>query len=71
MKVIQDIFYTNEKDLNRSLDIYLPDCESFPVFVYFHGGGIEGGSKDMGEQIPKELTDNGICFVSAEYRMYP
>ncbi len=71
MKIIKDVFYTNEKDLQRSLDIYLPDCEKFPVFVYIHGGGLEAGSKDMGEQIPKELTDRGICFVSVEYRMYP
>lgn len=71
MKILKDVFYTKENDLRRSLDIYLPDCEEFPVFIYFHGGGLVNGSKDMGEIIPKEITDRGICFVSAEYRMYP
>ena len=29
----------------QRLDIHLPECESFPVFIYFHGGGFESGDK--------------------------
>jgi hypothetical protein len=71
MKVIKDIYYSSNKSENHNLDIYMPDCNSFPVYIYFHGGGIESGSKDIGEQIPKEIAEAGICFVSVNYRMYP
>lgn len=71
MKLIKDIFYTKDNDPMRSLDIYLPDKESFPVFVYFHGGGIEGGDKKSGEKIWTKLAEDGICVVNANYRLYP
>ena len=44
MKIIENLHYTkrnNETDLAK---IYLPEKESFPVFLYFHGGGLERGS---------------------------
>ncbi len=43
MKKILDVCYSPEHQ--QLLDIYLPDCESFPVFLYFHGGGLEAGDK--------------------------
>ncbi len=65
-----DIKYSeHEKCL---LDIFLPpSAENSPVYVYFHGGGIEGGSRKIDAKIPEFFTDNGIVFVSVEYRMYP
>ncbi len=57
---------------NQMLDIYLPDsADEFKVFVYFHGGGIAGGDKAVNEVFAKELCDNGIALISANYRMYP
>jgi len=68
MKKYTDIKYGEYSD--NLLDIHLPDCTEFPVFVYFHGGGIETGSKE--NFIAAEyLTNRGIAFVSANYRMYP
>ena len=71
MKVIQDISYRDGFD-ECFLDICLPDeAKEFPVFVYFHGGGLEAGSAKSMEHVAKRLTENGVCFVSVEYRKYP
>lgn len=70
MKTIADICYSTEA--NQYLDIYLPECSSFPVFLYFHGGGIERGDKAQNfDLFISHLTDRGIAVVSANYRMYP
>lgn len=52
----------------QALDLYLPDCDHFPVFVYIHGGGFENGSKKM-DFIPA-LCEKGVAVVSGEYRKY-
>lgn len=69
MKTIRDICYNAHK---QYLDIHLPDCNSFPVFLYFHGGGLEEGDKAQRFNLFIEyLTSHGIAVVSANYRMYP
>lgn len=70
MKSYTDICYS--KEANQYLDVHLPECDSFPVLLYFHGGGIEHGDKAGGVQVFIEyLTAHGIAVVSANYRMYP
>lgn len=72
MKAVKDIFYTENNDKRQTLDIFLPETDSFKVFIYFHGGGLCGGSKNgFGGKFAEYLTERGICVVSAEYRMYP
>lgn len=72
MKEIKNVFYAGNCDDRQTLDIYLPECDSFKVFVYFHGGGLCGGSKNgYGGKFAEYLTSRDICVVSAEYRMYP
>ena len=48
MREYRDIQYSIHGEYTL-LDMYLPDCDEFPVFVYFHGGGLEsygrGGRK--------------------------
>jgi len=70
MKTIENICYTTAAHPRHKLDIHLPDAEHFPVFVYFHGGGLKNGDKAGHPFIP-ELTAQGIAVVSANYRMYP
>ena len=69
MKSVLDLKYGNLPD--QILDIHLPDCEEFPVFLYFHGGGIESGGKGLPDTMKKYFTDHGIAIASANYRMYP
>lgn len=70
MKSITDVCYSEAAQ--QYLDIHLPENDSFPVFLYFHGGGLEHGDKAGGFQMFIEhLTARGIAVVSANYRMYP
>ena len=66
MNIYENIKY-GESDV-QILDVYIPDCEQFPVFVYIHGGGFENGSKKM-NFIPA-LCEKGVAVVSGEYRKY-
>ena len=71
MKVIKDICYSVTQYPEMSLDIYLPDKDSFKVFVYFHGGGLERGDRKRAEKFAEIVTAQGIALVSVDYRMYP
>lgn len=70
MKSIFDLCYSEVA--NQCLDIHLPDsAQACPLFIYFHGGGLEAGDKKDQEPIFRYLTDHGIAVVSANYRLYP
>lgn len=57
--------YMKEKNL---LDIYYPEGEhKVPVVIWFHGGGLTGGQKE----IPSALKNKGFCVVGVGYRLSP
>lgn len=48
------------------LDVYYPtDVKDAPVVVWFHGGGIIGGSKE----IPALLENSGMVVIGVNYRL--
>jgi acetyl esterase/lipase len=50
------------------LDIYYPkNVNNFPTVVWFHGGGLTGGEKE----IPLALKNKGICVIGVGYRLSP
>ncbi|MBI1267046.1 MAG: alpha/beta hydrolase fold domain-containing protein [Cryomorphaceae bacterium] len=50
------------------LDIYYPaTIKDFATVVWFHGGGLSGGEKE----IPADLREKGVCVVAVNYRLYP
>ena len=50
------------------LDIYYPvNIEDFATIVWFHGGGLTEGNKE----IPETLKEKGVCIVGVNYRLYP
>ncbi len=50
------------------LDIYYPtNKKAFATVVWFHGGGLKGGNK----QIADRLKRQGIAVVAVNYRLYP
>lgn len=69
MKFIENVPYTQVQHPQQVLDVYIPEHDSFPVFVYFHGGGITAGDK-KGVFI-EDIVKQGIAVVSANYRLYP
>lgn len=71
MKVIKDIPYCESTHPLQALDLYLPDGENFPTFVYFHGGGLEKGDKAKAARVGVFLAERGIAYATANYRMYP
>ncbi|MEA4935212.1 MAG: alpha/beta hydrolase [Paludibacter sp.] len=64
-------------DINRSdnyiaesciLDVYYPtDIKGFPTVIWFHGGSLTGGNKE----IPSALKEKGIGIVAVNYRLSP
>ena len=73
MKAIKDIAYAENGNPAQTLDLYLPDERDFPIFIYFHGGGLEHGDKgNAGSPLMASyLTQRGVALASANYRMYP
>ena len=70
MKIVRDIPYAEDFPL-QNLDVFMPEGKAEKVFLYFHGGGLERGSKASGDRFADYLTERGIAVVSANYRMYP
>lgn len=71
-KLDSDISYSRKTDTysreRLKLDVYYPDsAENVPVVVWFHGGGLTGGQKE----IPVGLRDAGYVVVGVNYRLVP
>ena len=77
LKSERDIEYRkNTAQQRNKLDFIYPKkkvYEKAPLFIYIHGGGNTGGSKNVvykkGNLIIKELTDAGIAVASIDYRV--
>lgn len=70
MKIHNDIPYLANASQMQLLDLYLPDQDNFDTILWFHGGGIEGGSR-KDNIYAESVVQKGFAFVSVEYRMYP
>lgn len=71
-KWARDVAYSVKTDayaLERlKLDVYYPDVQKDnPVVVWFHGGGLEAGAKE----VPMELRRKGYVVVGVNYRLLP
>lgn len=50
------------------LDIYYPrNTKHFSTVIWFHGGGLTGGNKE----IPEQLQNKDLCVVGVGYRLAP
>jgi acetyl esterase/lipase len=50
------------------LDVHYPvGIKDFPTVVWFHGGGLTGGKRN----VPEQLSEQGIAVVAVEYRLSP
>lgn len=50
------------------LDVYYPKgSKDFSTVVWFHGGGLKSGNRE----VPEELKQQGIAVVAVNYRLHP
>lgn len=55
-------------DPKCQLDLYLPKGKKdFATVIWFHGGGLTGGAKE----VPERLMKQGIAVIAAGYRLSP
>lgn len=73
-KTIPDLPYRTGEHLTPyikercRLDLYYPvDKTDFPTVVWFHGGGLTGGSKS----VPEKLKGLGMAVAAVNYRLHP
>lgn len=72
MKSVLDIVYDHRYERDCKLDLYYPDSNpTGKILIYFHGGGLEGGDKVDLLDCAQYLTQHGVTFISANYRLYP
>jgi acetyl esterase/lipase len=63
--IIQSDNYIKERCV---LDTYYPtNIKNFATIVWFHGGGLTGGEKE----IPEALKEKGFAVVGVNYRLSP
>lgn len=75
-KLLENIHYypTNSVKLDTYieercvLDVYYPaNKQGFATIVWFHGGGLSAGQKE----IPEALKNKGVAVIGVNYRLYP
>lgn len=73
-ETVSNILYRGEEGLTDyarercRLDLYRPtDAKDFATVVWFHGGGLTNGNKE----IPRQLKERGFAVVGATYRLHP
>lgn len=67
-KVLKDVAYGDHHQ--QTFDAWVPKGKGpFPLIVYIHGGGFEGGDKEQVDQrLVKQALDKEVAFVSLNYR---
>ena len=68
----------DEEDTKTRLDLFIPDGEDWPVVVFIHGGGWNGGDKDLRvgrkdvyRNIGRYFASHGIGAAVINYRLLP
>lgn len=67
-----DIPYAVRSDAPLYVDLFVPDevpCRA--TLIWFHGGGLEAGSRKDQDVLAQDLCGHGVAMVSVEYRMFP
>lgn len=71
-RTIENIPYAKSDDTYAQerckLDLYYPvNAKGFKTLVWFHGGGLTGGSKF----IPEQFKNSGFALIAVNYRLLP
>src|SRR5262249_53427933 len=69
-RVHRDVAYVEHAAAQQKLDIYAPPGgRQMPVVMFVHGGEWTKGDKSEVSYKPRLLNENGIIFVSINYRL--
>ncbi len=82
LRVMSDLSYRPDTTVDAyakercKLDLFLPPAsseagKSFPVMVWFHGGGLEEGNRLGFKKMAASLVTEGIAVASVDYRLSP
>lgn len=72
MTVKRDIAYGEPGNERQMLDVYTtPNAKDCPIVVWIHGGGWTKGNKTSVQKKPQAFVDQGLVFVSTNYRFVP
>lgn len=78
VRIVKDLPYLSADESEAyarsrcTLDLYLPPTgTNFPCVVWFHGGGLESGSKDAERQWGSSLAAAGVALAAVNYRLSP
>jgi acetyl esterase/lipase len=76
----KDILYRSDPGADNEyarqqcrLDLYVParPARGYPLLVWFHGGGLTGGSRHEADAAAARFAGEGIGFANADYRLGP
>ena len=83
LRTLRDIAYKDDvvsqtpyEHERCKLDLTLPaDAKGFPTYVWFYGGGLKNGGKDLDSEycaeIRASLARAGVAVVTPDYRLSP
>jgi acetyl esterase/lipase len=83
LRTLRDIDYKDDvisqtpyEQERCKLDLTLPaDAKGFPTYVWFYGGGLKNGGKDLNSEycaeIRASLARAGVAVVTPDYRLSP
>ena len=62
-----DLAYAPELGDLGKVDLFFPDTDRpVPLVIYFHGGGLEGGTRRDQREIFLRLARNGVASASVD-----
>jgi len=70
-RVISNITYMKANNMELKVDVYTPrnSEEPVPTFIYYHGGGWVGGSKEASVLRLMPFLEQGWAAVNVQYRL--
>lgn len=73
VNTFENINYSQNRDKNQVLDIFVPDTksQSLPVIVHIHGGGWTLGDKKDVRGYCKYLASKGYVTIAINYNLAP
>ncbi len=72
-RVTLDVPYVANAGPKQRLDLYLPDTDDFPTFLYVHGGSLRSGDRkeEPSADLCRRMNQRGFGCAATSYRLFP